>query len=147
MFAVFELDSKESSIGEKDESNPEDEVLMPFPTPGCKLFDVIKGLIFRADAAAVVSGAKEFSNPPGDEACPRVLGGPPCGSNASEKSTANRLMSVTSCGCGDIECCREVFDGAGENVGCIGEFPALLGENVILGDDLIFAGGPEAEAA
>ena len=45
-----------------------------------------------------------------------------------------------------MDCGREVLGRPeGDDDGCAGEFPALLGENVILGDDLMSEGGPNAE--
>jgi hypothetical protein len=154
MFAVFELESAAFADEEKDDSNPADELLTPFPTPGCRLFDVGKGLIFWADAPAGDPGAKEFSNPTKEAPSPRIsvtlpccADRVPCGSKASEKSTANCFISLTSCGCGEMDCCRELFDRAeGDDDRFAGEFPAEFGENVILGEEVILAGGPDAEA-
>jgi hypothetical protein len=151
MFAVFELESAASAGGEKDDSNPTEEVLTPFPTPGWRLFEVGKGLIFWADAAVEAPGAKEFSNPTNGTLSPPDAVTPPCcavrvpcGSKASEKSTANCFISFTSCGCGEMDDGRELLDWAeGDDESFAGEFPAF-GENVILGEEVIPADGPDA---
>jgi hypothetical protein len=103
-FAVFELDNAALSAGEageNDVSKP-DELLIPLPTPGCRLFVVINGDNFCAGALRIGDGAKEFSKPKESEFSPCEQGTPVCsepsGSKASEKSAANCLISLTSCG-------------------------------------------------
>lgn len=105
--AVFELERAALSAGEageNDVSKP-DELLTPLPTPGCRLFDVVNGDNFCVEALRVGDGAKEFSKPKESEFSPCGRGTPVCeadfkpsGSKASEKSAANCLISLTSCG-------------------------------------------------